>query len=331
MRRPQKYDSTMKYLYHMMRVLLFLSIALLPIQPLIAQPSGYRSDTTSVPVYGGRLHGTLFHPNNNPNAPVVLIIPGSGPTDQDGNNSVGGKNNSLLQLADSLAQYGIASLRYDKRGIGKSLNALQREQSLVFEQNSSDAIVWIEWLYERGYRRIYVAGHSEGSLVALLIAQQLPLSGLISLAGAGRPIQEVLREQLASLPEPLKEKAYPCLDSLSKGLRIKEPPIALLSLFRPAIQDYLISWMKLDPATLIAPLTIPVLIIQGGQDLQVSLADAQRLHQANPRSEIHVLPTMNHIFKAIPDGSRNKNLASYSDTNQYVMSELVQHLTRFIR
>lgn len=321
----------MKYLYPMMRVLFFLAIALLPIHTLIAQPPGYRSDTTSVPVYGGRLHGTLFHPNNRPDAPVVLIIPGSGPTDRDGNNSVGGKNNSLLQLADSLAQYGIASLRYDKRGIGKSLNALQREQSMVFEQNSADAIVWIEWLYERGYRCIYVAGHSEGSLVALLIAQQLPLSGLISLAGAGRPIQEVLREQLATLPGPIKEKAFACLDTLALGQRIKQPPMALMSLFRPAIQDYLISWMKLDPAKLIAPLTMPTLIVQGGQDIQVSIADAERLHQANPRSELHILPTMNHIFKAIPDGSREANLVTYSDPNRFVLTDLVQLLTRFIR
>lgn len=296
-----------------------------------AQKTSFRTDTTSVSIYGGRMFGTLFIPDQS-NPPVVLIIAGSGPTDRNGN-SVGmpGKNNSLLQLADSLAHYGIASLRYDKRGIGESAKALAKEESLVFEQNSADARVWLQHLYEKGFRRIYVAGHSEGSLVALQAAQTFPVSGLMSLAGAGRPIQEVLREQLSTLPETLKNTAYNCLDSLANGNRIIQPPVALLSLFRPSIQDYLISWMKLDPAALIKTISCPALIVQGGQDIQVQLTDASRLHQANPENQLVILPTMNHIFKSIADGSRNTNIASYTDPNQFVMTELITALRRFIQ
>ena len=296
-----------------------------------AQKINFRTDTTSVAVYGGSMYGTLFIPEQ-PNPPIVLLIAGSGATERNGNTAgLPGKNNSLLQLADSLARHGIASLRYDKRGIGESAKALAKEESLVFEQNSADARVWLQHLYEKGYKGIYVAGHSEGSLVALQAAQTFPVSGLISLAGAGRPIQEVLREQLSTLPEALKSTAYNCLDSLANGNRIKEPPLALLSLFRPSIQDYLISWMKLDPATLIKTITCPALIVQGGQDIQVQLADANRLHQANTKNQLLILPNMNHIFKPITDGSRAKNIASYTDPNQYVMTELVSAIRRFIQ
>lgn len=296
------------------------------------QSNAYRTDTVSISVYGGRLYGTLFRPSAPSEGPVVLIIPGSGPTDRNGNsNLLPGKNNSLLQLADSLAQYGIASLRYDKRGIGESVRALAKEESLVFEQNSADARSWLQYLYENGYRKIYVAGHSEGSLVALQVAQDFPLSGLISLAGAGRPIREVLQEQLATLPAPLKENAYRCMDSLAAGKRVKQPPLALLSLFRPSIQDYMISWLKLDPAKLIQRTHCPVLIIQGGQDLQVSIRDAQLLHAANPEAALQILPGMNHVLKSVPDGSQSANISTYTDPNQYVMTELVQILLRFIR
>lgn len=314
-----------------MKKIFAAGFALLSVFVGTTQQSTFRTDTVSVPAYGGRMFGTLFLPEQL-NPPIVLLIAGSGPTDRNGNTTgLPGKNNSLLQLADSLARHGIASLRYDKRGIGESSKALAKEESLVFEQNSADARIWLQHLYEKGYRRIYVAGHSEGSLVALQVAQNFPLSGLISLAGAGRPIQEVLREQLSALPEALKSTAYNCLDSLANGNRIKEPPIALLSLFRPSIQDYLISWMKLDPATLIKTISCPALIIQGGQDIQVQISDANRLHQANTNNQLLILPNMNHIFKPIADGSRSKNMASYTDPNQYVMTELVEAIRRFIQ
>ena len=299
---------------------------------LHAQSLPYKTDTLSVPVYGGRLHGTLFHPNDLIDPPVVLIIAGSGPTDRDGNSPLlPGKNNSLLQIAQGLAQQGIASLRYDKRGVAQSQQSLQREESLVFEQNSADARVWLQWLYEKGYRRIYVAGHSEGSLVALQVAQQFPLSGLISLAGAGRPIQEVLREQLSNLPANLKNTANEYLDSLSAGKRIAQPALPLLSLFRPSIQGYMISWMQLDPAKLLATLNIPSLIVQGDKDLQVQVVDAERLARASQLTKLHVIPTMNHVFKSVISDSPQENLSTYSDPSKPVIPALIQYLVAFIR
>ncbi len=300
---------------------------------LQAQNPAYSTDTASVAVYPGRLYGTLFQPTTTATTPaVVLIIAGSGPTDRDGNSTLlPGKNNSLLQLAEGLAQQGIASLRYDKRGIAQSAKAIQREESLVFEQNSADARVWLQWLYEKGYRRIYIAGHSEGSLVALQVAQDFPVSGLISLAGAGRPIQDVLREQLSNLPANLKNTANEYLDSLSADKRIAKPALPLLSLFRPSVQGYLISWMKLDPAKLLAQLQVPVLILQGDRDLQVQVTDANRLANARPQTQLRIIHTMNHVFKAVMSDSQTENLSAYSDPKLPVMPELIQALVEFIR
>lgn len=310
--------------------LLFATVAC-TIGTIAAQPTDTRSDTVSVAVYGGRLHGTLLQTVGGTDRPVVLIIAGSGPTDRDGNNPMSGKNNSLRMLAEGLAQYNINSLRFDKRGIGKSIGALQREQSLVFEQNSADAAVWIQWLHEKGFKRIYLAGHSEGSLVALQAAQTIPVSGLISLAGAGRPIQDILREQLSNTPEPIRSQAYAYIDSLSQGKKIPEPSLSLFSLFRPAIQDYLISWMKLDPAALLARLYCPILIVQGERDLQVKVADAYRLAEANPAAELLILSTMNHLFKSVRSDDLQENLNTYKDPNLPVLPELIQRMARFIR
>lgn len=313
---------------HLPFLLLFCCLEL----QLRAQNPGYSIDTASVAVYPGRLYGTLFQPTTTAPPAVVLIIAGSGPTDRDGNSALlPGKNNSLLQLAEGLAKQGIASLRYDKRGIAQSAKAIQREESLVFEQNSADARVWLQWLYEKGYRRIYLAGHSEGSLVALQVAQDFPISGLISLAGAGRPIQDVLSEQLANLPANLKITANEYLDSLSAGNRIAQPALPLLSLFRPSVQGYLISWMKLDPAKLLAQLQVPVLILQGDRDLQVQVTDANRLANARPQTQLRIIHTMNHVLKAVLSDNQTENLAAYSDPTKPVMPELIQSIVEFIR
>lgn len=311
---------------------LTLSIGWLIGLQLHAQQLTHRTDTSSVPVYAGRLYGTLFHPDAIENPPVVLIIAGSGPTDRDGNSPLlPGKNNSLLQLAESLAQHGIASLRYDKRGVAQSAHSLQREESLVFEQNSADARVWLLWLYEKGYRRIYIAGHSEGSLVAIQAAQQFPISGLISLCGAGRPIQEILREQLSNLPASLKNTANEYLDSLAAGHRIAQPALPLFTLFRPSVQGYMISWMKLDPAKMLAQLDIPSLILQGDKDIQVQVIDAQQLANAAASAQLHIIPHMNHVLKAVMSDNPQENISTYSDPSKPLMPALIQYLIEFIR
>lgn len=282
----------------------------------------------------GKLSGTLFAPLQSKKGPVVLIIAGSGPTDRNGNSTqLPGKNNSLLQLADSLVNKGIASVRYDKRGIGKSQFPGFREENMTFMDGVTDAVTWINWLKEQGYKKIYIAGHSEGSLVGMLAASQVKIKGFISIAGAGRPIDQVLREQIASGggPDSLKQLANVYLDTLLQGKRIQKPNPYLFSLFRPSVQPYMISWVKHNPAALLKKLHGKVMIVQGQKDIQVKVEDAALLHQARPSATYLLIENMNHVLKSVVSNSRTDNIKTYSDPTLPISATLVQGVTHFIQ
>ena len=287
----------------------------------------------SISIQDGTLSGTLFTPRGITKPSVVLIIAGSGPTDRNGNSTmIKGKNNSLLQLADSLANYGIASLRYDKKGVGKSQIRGLKEESMRFEDGANDALACINWLREKGFKKIYIAGHSEGSLIGLVAAQQTKLKGFISLAGAGRPIDQVLREQFMAGggPDSIKLLANRYLDTLLAGQRIAKPNPLLFSIFRPSVQPYMISWLRYDPGKLLQTLRCPVLLAQGNKDIQVQVADALLLQKAKPSARLAVLENMNHIFKIVTSNNPADNIKTYSDPALPIASSLVQEIIKFI-
>ena len=299
-----------------------------------AQPSYYSSQEAELAITGGTLKGTLFTPNDVNRPAVVLIIAGSGPTDRDGNSPLlAGKNNSLLQLADSLAARGIASLRYDKRGVAKSQIKGFKEEQMLFTDGVSDAQGWVQWLREKGFRKIYIAGHSEGSLVGLIAAQSEKIKGFISIAGVGRPIDLVLREQLAAGagPDSLKLLANRYLDTLMSGQRIAKPNPLLFSLFRPSVQPYMISWLRYDPQQLIRSLSLPVLIMQGTNDVQVKETDAELLARANPNAKLVIIENMNHVLKEVKSSAKADNMASYSNPGLPVMTQLVNAIDQFVK
>ena len=136
--------------------------------------------------------------------PVVLLLSGSGPTDRNGNSPMlPGKNNSLQMLAEGLASNGIASLRYDKRGVGESAKAMMAEADLRFETYVDDAVAWCEQLRkDKRFSAVIIAGHSEGSLIGMLAAKRCNAAGFISIAGAGRAAADILRTQLAGKLPP---------------------------------------------------------------------------------------------------------------------------------
>jgi len=195
----------------------------------------------------GKLFGTLTIPQKDPPFPVVLIIAGSGPTDRDGNNPRM-KNNALKMLATELMKNGIASLRYDKRGIGKSSSAGLKESDLRFENYIEDAIGWTNFLkQDNRFGDIIIIGHSEGSLIGMIASQQKQVKKFISIAGAGQSADKIIRTQLMSQPPIILEQASPVLDKLVKGETTENVSQMLYSLFRPSVQPYLISWFKYDP------------------------------------------------------------------------------------
>lgn len=278
----------------------------------------------------GNIEGTLLVPESKNKVLLVLIIAGSGPTDRDGNNPVM-KNNSLKMLAEGLVENGIASVRYDKRGIGESKNAGVSESELRFEHYVQDAQAWVDFLSKDSrFSEIIVLGHSEGSLIGMIAAQNSEVDKFISLAGVGTPAGEIIREQLKPQPPFVLEQSLPILEKLEKGETVAEVPPMLFSLFRPSVQPYLISWFRYDPRQELAKLNKPVLIIQGTTDLQVGVADAEKLANATKRAELRILEGMNHILKEA-ESDRAKNIATYSMADLPLKTDLVKSVIEFIR
>ncbi|MHC4227967.1 MAG: alpha/beta hydrolase [Planctomycetota bacterium] len=277
----------------------------------------------------GTLEGTLLVPDEEADIPVALFIAGSGPTDRDGNLPAM-KNNSMKMLANALSENGIASLRYDKRGAGKSQKAGGKEIDLRFEHFILDAKDWIGLLKkDKRFSEVIVIGHSEGSLLGMVASQEGNVDKFVSIAGPGKSADKSIREQLKSQPPKVLKIALPIIDKLTLGETVDNINPMLHSLFRPGVQPYMISWFKYDPAKEIAKLRIPVLIVQGSTDIQVSKTDANILAEANPKSKLMVVKGMNHIFKEAEE-ERMKNIATYNQPELPIKPELVEIITDFI-
>jgi len=293
------------------------------------------SGDIEAPGPNGPLRGTMVLPAKD--APIILMIPGSGPTDRDGNNPLGVRAAPYRLLAEGLAGQGIGSVRIDKRGMFGSQGAVTDANAVTIDDYVLDTGAWVDAIRARtGDRCVWLLGHSEGGLVALAAAAKVDhLCGLVLVATAGRPLGDVLKEQLHANPAnaPLLGAADQAIDELSGGRRVdaaKLPP-ALAPLFNPAVQGFLISTFVLDPSVLAGKITMPLLIVQGQRDLQVSVADAQRLKQAAPRATLVTLPDTNHVLKHVGSDERSANLAAYAATDLPLAPGVVDGIARFVK
>lgn len=285
----------------------------------------------------GPLRGTLLSPPVS-HAPVVLIIPGSGPTDRNGNGPNGLRAATYRLLAEGLARRGIATVRIDKRGMYGSASAVPDANDVTIGDYANDVHAWAAPIRKRtGVSCVWLLGHSEGGLVALVAVQKntADICGQILVSTAGRPLADVLREQLQSNPAnaPVMANAMSVLDSLEAGHPVTAEQIdpALTPLFRPGVQRFLMSELTLDPAALLAAYTKPVLIVQGQTDLQVTVADAERLKTANPRAELALIPKANHVLKAVSTPDRQENLAAYGNPDLPLADGVVDAIADFLR
>ncbi len=293
------------------------------------------SDPVSTPVTlpsePAPLHGTLLTPSAGTRAAAVIIA-GSGPTDRDGNSPLGVSAASYRLLAEGLAAHGVATVRTDKRGVGASVFAGMAEADLRFTHYADDTRAWAaETARLTGQPCVWLIGHSEGALVALaaVAGGDDAVCGLVLLAGAGRPIGAVLREQLANAPEPLRAQALAILAELEAGRPVTTVPPPLAALFRPSVQPYLMSWLPLDPAGMVAAYDGPVMIGQGTTDLQVGLADANALAAARPDARLTIWEGVNHLLKIAP-ADRAANSATYSDPTLPLAPGVVDDVAGFI-
>lgn len=314
----------------MNKIILFLTVLFLSV--LNAQTKKeitFKESPAVLKINNDQLFGTLTTPDLTQKFPVALIIAGSGPTDRNGNNPMM-KNNSLKMLAENLAKNGIASLRYDKRAIGESKAAGGSESNLVFENYIQDAKSWINYLkQDKRFSKIIIIGHSEGALIGMVSSAKA--DKFISIAGAGEPADQIIKTQIAAKSmKQLEDMTFPIIDSLKNGFEVKKVDPMLNALFRPSVQPYLISWFKYNPQTEISKLTIPVLILQGNNDLQIGVKDAENLSKANKNAEMVIIDKMNHMMKII-DGDQNANIASYNNETLPLSETLVEKIVSFIQ
>lgn len=314
----------------MKNIILFLTVLFLTyVNAQSPKQDTFKETPAVLKINNDQIFGTLTVPDGVKKCPVALIIAGSGPTDRNGNNSMM-KNNSLKMLAEELAKNGIASLRFDKRGIGESKKSAVAESSLVFENYTEDVKSWINYLkQDKRFTQLTVIGHSEGSLIGMIASAKA--NKFVSIAGAGESADKLIKTQIASKSnKQIEDMTFPIIDSLKAGNKVNKVDPLLNSLFRASIQPYLISWFKYDPQTEIKKLTIPVLIIQGNNDLQVSVKDAENLSKAKANSELVIVDKMNHIMKII-DGDQKANMESYNNETLPISETLVHKIVSFIK
>lgn len=297
-----------------------------PVERLVAGvgPSGY-------------LKGVMLEPGAKAQGPVVLIVPGSGPTNRDGDNTLGVRAGTYRLLAQGLAEQGVTSMRVDKRGMFGSAAPDLDPNKVTIGDYATDVTSWADALKPlTGAPCIWVLGHSEGALVALAAAVQRPddICGLILAAAPGRRLSDVLRDQLRANPAnaSILDPALAAIDALEKGRHVDVTglPEPLKMLFHPKVQDYLINAFAYDPAELLRRYKGPVLVLQGSTDLQVSPVDAERLKAARPDVRLVMLPGVNHVLKAAP-ADRAANLATYGDPLLPIAPAAVDAVAAFVK
>ena len=161
------------------------------------------------------------------------------------------------------------------------------------------------------------------------------LCGLILASTPGRPLGEVLREQLEANPAnaPVLADAEHALSELEAGRKVDVSALhpALRRFFGPAVQGFLISIMAIDPAKRLAAYSGPVAILQGDRDIQVSVADAERLKSGSPAAKLVILAEVNHILKAVSSDDREANIATYGDPNLPIAPAIVDAVVDFVK
>lgn len=284
----------------------------------------------------GTICGTLATPDIAPAHTAVVIIAGSGPTDRNGNSTMGMSPASYKMLSDELCAAGYAVLRYDKRAIGRSAYPAEQVASLTFDDYIDDAVRCIAFLRDEGFGKVVPIGHSEGSLIALCAAQRAAVDGIVSLSGAGYRFDIILNRQLAgqlmAADMGLMVRSAAILNDLAAGKRVDDVPRALQPLFGAHVQPFIISQLRYDPADIARRTQQPLLIVAGGRDIQISVDNAERLHAAAPHSQLAILPEMTHVLKDCDSTDVMTQMSGvYSDSTLPLDSGLCSAITEFLK
>lgn len=275
------------------------------------------------------IDGTILVPKTAEKIPLAVIIAGSGPTDRNGNQQMM-ENNSLRYLAEGLYKNNIASFRYDKRIVKQMKDRNINEENIRFDDFIKDAKDVLAYFKKANvFSKIYIIGHSQGSLVGM-VALEDGADGFVSIAGPGRSIDQVIVEQLSKQAPQLTKNAKMAFAELKANGNTTSYDKGLASIFRPALQPFIYSWMKYNPKAALSKLDIPILIINGDNDIQIAISEAEELQKAKPGADYLIIPQMNHILKKVgSDGLENQK--TYNDPKLPVMPALIRAISDFIK
>lgn len=264
------------------------------------------------------LSGTLTYPIGyvqGKRVPVVLMVSGSGAQNRD--EEVFG-HKPFWVLSDYLAKHGIASLRYDDRGVGKSTG---NAATCTSEDFAGDAKAGLDWLKERGlFSRVGVLGHSEGGMIAFMLGAEKAADFIVSMAGTGIPGDTLLAEQRNAALRLYGQRANQTVKQVREEVA-SQPKIAWLDFF-----------MNYDPAPAIARTEIPVMAINGSNDVQVlpesNLGMIRKLLAGkNKKNFIKEYPNLNHLFQHCTP----KNALDYYHIEETCSSEVLQDIAEWIK
>lgn len=308
-----------------------LAILLLPLislgQKTIVEELSLKNGDISLP-------GTLTIPSSVENPPLLIFVHGSGNVDRNGNQGTTIKANYIAQLADSLNRKGIAFYRYDKR-TSNPQNFTFLEGITIQDFVSDVSIAISNFKDDTRFKSIHLIGHSQGSLIAMLAADE-NIKSYISIAGPGESIDKTLVTQISKQNSQIGEVAKQHVEELKETDTILSVNPFLIQLFAPQNQKFLKSWIQLNPIEEIKKIEIPTLIVQGGSDLQVTKEDASKLANARNtaimKSEdkitVTLIQNMNHVLKTVKNSIENQN--SYTSPDFPLSKKLVESISEFI-
>lgn len=277
------------------------------------------------------LPGTLSLPKGEGPYPAVVLVHGSGPHDRD--ESIG-PNKPFKDLAHGLASRGIAVLRYEKRTLAHAEKMQEMAASVtVWEETVEDALHAVRLLRESGNidaSRVFVVGHSLGATLAPRIAlHDEKLAGLVLLAAAARPLEDLVLEQyeyIFSLEENTAEKERQLEEVRALVERIKDP--ALKPETPGLLGAYGIYWLDLrdyEPVQVAAQLEMPLLILQGERDYQVTMADYALWQEAlagRDNVQFKSYPALNHLFMSGEGKSRPEEYSVSGNVDRQVVEDI---------
>jgi pimeloyl-ACP methyl ester carboxylesterase len=306
----------------------------------------YREEVVQVDAgQGVVLEGTLTLPLGDGPFRAVVLVSGSGPQDRDA--TVFG-HRLFAVWADALARRGVASLRYDERGVGASSGSFDRATTADFAADAQAAAEQIAARSDVGV--VGIVGHSEGGLVAPIAARASGSVGfVVTLAGPAEPFRDILRFQLLrDLPAADTAAARPhierALDAAAAG-DADATAAALGAAFganipaerAQSLADFLAGpWgryaLNHDAEAALAAVGVPALAVYGGRDQQVPAATnapaaAAALAQSpSPRFQVAVLADKNHLFQTAPTGAP----AEYAQIEETVSPDVLNLVAQWV-